>query len=90
MRKAGEKLGYMLGVAMDRTPYETALKTNAGDFQAMDSQGLAVGSRYPRQQVSKLRGDVFNLDLSSSTGNPPMLPAPYVGGAELRNLDLSI
>lgn len=89
MRRAGDKLGYMLGISKNERPYEAPLPTNAGDFQAF-IEGLAVGARFPRERRSKLAGDAFNLDLATSTGNPPTLPPPYVGGAELRNLDIVI
>jgi len=83
----------MLGIRENRRSYEAPLATNQGDFQCLTpTEGgyFAVGSRLPRERKSRLAGDAFNLNLIGSTGNPPILPAPYVGGAELRNMDISI
>jgi hypothetical protein len=93
MDRAGVKLGYMLGIRENKRPYEAPLATNQGDFQGViPTEGgyFAVGSRLPRERQSRLAGDAFNLNLVGSTGNPPLLPAPYIGGAELRNLDVII
>lgn len=93
MDRAGVKLGYTLGIRENRQPYKAPLATNQGDFQGLiPTEGgyLAVGSRLPRERRSRLAGDAFNLNLIGSTGNPPLLPAPYIGGAELRNLDVII
>jgi len=93
MDRAGVKLGYMLGIRENKSPYEAPLATNQGDFQGLiPAEGgyFAVGSRLPRERKSRLAGDAFNLNLVGSTGNPPLLPAPYIGGAELRNLDIVI
>lgn len=93
MDRAGVKLGYMLGIHENKKPYEAPLATNQGDFQGLiPTEGgyFAVGSRLPRERKSRLAGDAFNLNLVGSTGNPPLLPAPYIGGAELRNLDVVI
>ena len=93
MDRAGVKLGYTLGISENRRPYEAPLRTNQGDFQGLlPTEGgyLAIGARLPRERRSRLAGDAFNLNLIGSTGNPPLLPAPYIGGAELRNLDVII
>jgi hypothetical protein len=93
MDKAGVRMGYTVGIAQNRRPYEAPLATNQGDFQGiLPTEGgyFAVGSRLPRERKSRLAGDAFNLNLIGSTGNPPLLPAPYIGGAELRNLDVII
>jgi hypothetical protein len=93
MDKAGTRMGYMLGILQNKRPYESPLATNQGDFQGLlPTEGgyYAVGSRLPRERKSRLAGDAFNLNLIGSTGNPPSLPAPYVGGAEFRNLDVTI
>lgn len=93
MDRAGVKLGYMLGLRENKRPYEAPLATNQGDFQGLlPTEGgyFAVGSRIPAERKSRLAGDAFNLNLVGSTGNPPLLPAPYIGGAELRNLDVVI
>ncbi len=93
MDRAGTRMGYMLGIVQNKRPYEAPLGTNQGDFQGMiPTEGgyYAVGSRLPRERRSRLAGDAFNLNLMGSTGNPPLLPAPYIGGAELRNLDVII
>lgn len=100
MDRAGVKLGYMLGITENRYPYEAPLRTNQGDFQAFMAADptlpgggggvLGIGARLPRERRSRLAGDAFNLNLIGSTGNPPALPAPYIGGAELRNLDVII
>ena len=86
-------MGYMLGISQNKRPSEAPLATNQGDFQGLlPTEGgyYAVGSRLPRERKSRLAGDAFNLNLIGSTGNPPALPAPYIGGAELRNLDVVI
>ena len=93
MDRAGTRMGYMLGISRNTLPFEPALPTNQGDFQGViPTEGgyFAVGSRLPRERRSRLAGDAFNLNLIGSTGNPPLLPAPYIGGAELRNLDVII
>ena len=100
MDRAGVKLGYMLSISENRRPYEAPLRTNQGDFQASIAADptlpgggggyFAIGDRLPRERRSRLAGDAFNLNLIGSTGNPPLLPAPYIGGAELRNLDVII
>jgi hypothetical protein len=93
MDKAGTRMGYMLGISQNKRPYEAPLATNQGDFQGLlPTEGgyYAVGSRLPRERKSRLAGDAFNLNLIGSTGNPTVLPAPYIGGAELRNLDVVI
>lgn len=93
MDKAGTRMGYTLGISSNLRPYEAALRTNEGDFQGLlPTEGgyLAIGARLPRERRSRLAGDAFNLNLVGSIGNQPPLPAPYVGGAELRNLDVVI
>ena len=93
MDKAGTRMGYMLGISQNKRPYEALLATNQGDFQGLiPTEGgyYAIGARLPRERKSRLAGDAFNLNLIGSTGNPPALPAPYIGGAELRNLDVVI
>jgi|694.fasta_scaffold58789_9 hypothetical protein len=98
MDKAGTRMGYMLGISQNKRPSEAPLATNQGDFQGFMAADptlpgggggyLGVGARLPRERKSRLAGDAFNLNLIGSTGNPPALPAPYIGGAELRNLDI--
>jgi len=97
MDKAGARMGYQLGIRTNTRPYESQAPTNEGSFQAYipsdpvsGGAPLAVGARVPKPRVSRLAGDAFNLNLEGTTGNPPILPAPYVGGAELRNMDISI
>ena len=93
MDKAGARLGYTLGISLNKRPYEAPLKTNQGDFQALipvegGSGYFAIGDRLPRERRSRLAGDAFNLDLVSSSGTPRPLPEPFIGRAELRIPDL--
>ena len=70
------RLGYYYGVGRDRTPQERAPYSGGEKF---------AEGRQPRRKA----GDALGIDLISGTGQPPTLPPPYVGGAELRNLDIS-
>jgi len=97
MDKAGIRLGYQLGIRTNRRPYENQLATNQGDFQSLISSDplsgggfFAIASRLPREKRARLAGDAFNLNLYGETGDPQPLPAPYAGGAELRNTDISL
>lgn len=96
MSTAGEKLGYVLGLALNKRPYEAPLQTNQGDFQATTGDPnfpgayYAIGSRLPRKNSRQFRmaGDALNLDLVQSPGtlNAPAMPA--IGSAEMRTPDL--
>ena len=81
-------MGYVLGINTNRRPYEAPLATNQEDFQTFIGTE-AIGARQAREPKLRLAGDAFNLNLQSS-GDIPLLRTPYVGGAELRNLDSSI
>jgi len=90
-RRAGEKLGYTIGIDTNREPYEYPLRTNAGDFQAMlatEGGYYAVGSRQPRRGSgkSRLAGEAFNVDLNN-LAEEPTLDEPYAEGGEVDDLE---
>lgn len=76
MVKPTTRLGYYYGLGRDKEPAERAPYSGGEKF---------AESRGPRRKA----GDALGIDLISGTGQPPTLPPPYVGGAELRNLDIS-
>lgn len=76
MVKPTTRLGYYYGLNRNKEPYERPGNTGGEKF---------AESREPRRKA----GDALGIDLISGTGQPPTLPPPYAGGAELRNLDIS-
>jgi hypothetical protein len=74
--KPKTRLGYYYGVNRNKEPAERAPYSGGEKF---------AEARVPRRKA----GDALGIDLISGTGQPPTLPPPYVGGAELRNLDIS-
>lgn len=76
MVKPTTKLGYYYGLNRDKEPVDRPAYSGGEKF----AQG-----REPRRKA----GSALGIDLVSGTGQPPTLPPPYVGGAELRNLDIS-
>jgi hypothetical protein len=93
-RRAGEKMGYTLGITTRREPYEFPLRTNAEDFQAMlatEGGYYAIGSRLPRRDSgrSRLAGEAFNVDLNN-LAETPVLNDPYAEGGEVSDLEESL
>lgn len=80
------RLGYFLGLTQNKVPQEAANQTGSEKFQAtVGDQGAyyAVGSRLPRER-KRMAGDLFNLELTQSTGTPAAPTLPDIGRAELR------
>jgi len=93
-RRAGEKMGYTLGITTRREPHEFPLRTNAGDFQAiLATEGgyYAIGDRLPRRDSgrSRLAGEAFNVDLNN-LAEEPILKDPYAAGGEISDLEESL
>lgn len=91
IRRAGEKMGYTLGIATRKDPHEYPSRTNAGDFQAMlatEGGYYAIGSRLPRSDAgrSRLAGDAFNVDINN-LAEEPVLRNPYAAGGEVKDLE---
>ena len=90
-KRAGERMGYTIGIRTNREPYEFPLRTNAGDFQAMlatEGGYYAVGSRLPRRGSgrSRLAGEAFNIVLNN-LAEEPVLEDPYAAGGEVSDLE---
>jgi hypothetical protein len=93
-RRAGEKMGYTLGLTTRKEPYEFPLRTNAGDFQAMlatEGGYYAIGDRLPRGDSgrSRLAGEAFNVNLNN-LAEEPILENPYAAGGEVDDLQESL
>jgi hypothetical protein len=93
-RRAGEKMGYTIGITARKEPYEFPLRTNAEDFQAMlatEGGYYAVGGRAPRKNSgrSRLAGEAFNVDLNN-LAETPVLNDPYAAGGEVSDLEESL
>lgn len=91
VRRAGEKMGYTLGITTNKTPHEFPHNTNAEDFQAMlatEGGYYAMGSRLPRSDSgrSRLAGEAFNVNINN-LAEEPVLKNPYVAGGEVKDLD---
>lgn len=76
MVKPTTKLGYYYGLNRNKEPSERPGYSGGEKF---------AEAREPRRKA----GNALGIDLVSGTGQPPTLPPPFVGGAELRNLDIS-
>lgn len=89
--RAGERMGYTIGISTDKAPHEFPSRTNAGDFQALlaaEGGYYAVGSRLPRRNSgrSRLAGEAFNIDLNN-LAEEPVLEDPYATGEEVQDLE---